>query len=59
MNFVITDKEILLEDIPRNAKHNHPNLHKIPYLALSKADAVSFELHWKDLSLINGALPIF
>lgn len=59
MDFVITDKEIPVEDIPRNAKHNHQNPHKIPYHGLSKAVADSFELHWKDLSLINGALFIF
>lgn len=59
MDFVITDKEIPVEDIHRNAKHNHPNPHKIPYRAFSKAVADSFELHWKDLSLINGALFIF
>lgn len=59
MNFVITDKEIPEEDIPRNAKHSYQNPHKIPYHALSKAVADSFELYWKDLSLINGALFIF
>jgi len=59
MDFVITDKEIPVEDNPRNAKHIHQNPHKISYRALSKAVAESFELHWKDLSLLNGALFIF
>lgn len=59
LDFVITDKEISVDDICRNAKHNHQNPHKISYQALSEAVADSFELHWKDLSLINGALFIF